>query len=369
MKKKLFVFLGLMLILLVISIFKLYDSEEKIVYANELSNGDNTSINFSNEFILKGEGFILEDELMRYPFRIRQSGKYLYVLDLHGEEHFCHIYNKEKLTHIASFAKRGNGPKEVLQAINLHVLSNDSIYLFDTGKKEISLWDFSEEDTTMILKQTYKMKDDIILSSNCTWCSDTTFFFTDKSGENRILKCNRDGEIIDRIGRIPIKREIDKTMNGILARAWNSYLNFNPEVQILAIATQLGDVFEIYNIKNNTYRVIYGPKGEPEYKVSRDGYSIPTGIMGYGDIQVTSKYIYAVFNGRSFKEIMKDPQNTPQGGENLLVYDHNGAPICKLKLDHSISGIHIDEESGIFWATDVNSEEQIVLYEIPKQLL
>ena len=115
------------------------------------------------------------------------------------------IYSKEKLTHIASFAKRGNGPKEVLQAINLHVVSNDSIYLFDTGKKEISLWDFSEEDTTMILKQTYKMKDDIILSSNCTWCSDTTFFFTDKSGENRILKCNRDGEIIDKIGRILLK--------------------------------------------------------------------------------------------------------------------------------------------------------------------
>ena len=76
MKKRVFVFLGLILIILVISMFKLYDSEEKIVYANELSNGVNTSIKFSNEFILKGEGFILEDELMRYPFRIRQNGKY-----------------------------------------------------------------------------------------------------------------------------------------------------------------------------------------------------------------------------------------------------------------------------------------------------
>lgn len=37
MKKRVFVFLGLILIILVISMFKLYDSEEKIVYANELS--------------------------------------------------------------------------------------------------------------------------------------------------------------------------------------------------------------------------------------------------------------------------------------------------------------------------------------------
>ena len=40
--------------------------------------------------------------------------------------------------------------------------------------------------------------------------------------------------------------------------------------RILAVATQLGEVLEIYNLKDSTHVVCMGPHGEPEFQVSGD---------------------------------------------------------------------------------------------------
>ena len=114
--------------------------------------------------------------------------------------------------------------------------------------------------------------------------------------------------------------------------------------------------------------MLRGPMGEPEYQTTRKGWAVPTGIMGYSDVEVTDNYIYAVFHGRSFKDIAKNPEGTPDGGEYIHVYSYEGAPVCRMILDRAIYGIDVDEENGIIWATDVNSEEQIVKYRLPDVL-
>ena len=54
------------------------------------------------------------------------------------------------------------------------------------------------------------------------------------------------------------------------------------------------------------------------------------------------------------------------GGEYIHIYNLNGEPICRLVLDHAIYGIDVDEENKIIWATDVNSEEQILKFQLPE---
>ena len=66
------------------------------------------------------------------------------------------------------------------------------------------------------------------------------------------------------------------------------------------------------------------------------------------------------------KEIAKDIEGTPDGGEYIHIYTHDGAPVCRLLLDHAVYGIHVNEEEGVIWATDVNTEEQIVKYRLPE---
>lgn len=79
--KKMYAWLGLLLLALVV-VIKLSSNQME-------SNEDTTTINYSKfpkEFTLTGKDFAIDDELMRYPYRIRQRGDYVYVLDLHGSE-------------------------------------------------------------------------------------------------------------------------------------------------------------------------------------------------------------------------------------------------------------------------------------------
>lgn len=323
---------------------------------------------FPQEVSLKGEGYVVEEALMRYPFRIRQEGDYLYILDLHGADHFCHVFSKEEMTTVASFAARGNGPKEVIQAISMEVCAADSIWIFDTNKCEVSRWSYAVIEDSVTLKESVKVESRLSHSAHWTYANDSLFFFTDRSGENRVLKSNARGEIVERIGVIPARKKVDGVRQMTLAQAWKSYINYHPDRQLLAVATQLGDVIEIYNLKEGSSKTLYGAHGEPQYQVTSDGWAVPVGIMGYSDVQVTDRYIYAVFHGRSFKEIARDPAGTPDGGEYIHVYSHDGEPICRMTLDHAIYGFDVDEETGVIWATDVNTEEQIVKYYLPESL-
>ena len=79
--------------------------------------------------------------------------------------------------------------------------------------------------------------------------------------------------------------------------------------QIVAV-TQLGDVLDSYTLGESiTEQVRYvGPDGEPVFQVTPEGYGIPSGCMGYWDVQVTGRYIYTLYDGTTFKEIMQSPE-------------------------------------------------------------
>lgn len=149
-----------------------------------------------------------------------------------------------------------------------------------------------------------------------------------------------------------------------LAQAWRSFIDYNPKNGVLATATQLGEVLEIYNLKDSTQVVRIGPHNEPEFKVSQ-GYGIPVGIMGFSDIQVTDQAIYTVFHGRTFKELSQQPRGKEiDGGQYIYVFSLKGEPLMKYVLDRYIYGISVDEERGVITATDVNSDEPIVEFKM-----
>ena len=44
------------------------------------------------------------------------------------------------------------------------------------------------------------------------------------------------------------------------------------------------------------------------------------------------------------------------------MFSLDGKPLKEYKLDHSVSGIWVDEKLGKMWALDVNSDDPIVEY-------
>jgi hypothetical protein len=193
---------------------------------------------------------------------------------------------------------------------------------------------------------------------------DSLFIVPDYTGMFRYHIVNKAGNIIKSHQSIPSHDNKKNALNILLAQAWRSFIDYNPHNGILAMATQLGEVVEIYDVNQDTIIHIFkGEAGEPEF-LCREGYAIPNGIMGYSDIHVGDKYIYAIFWGRTFKDIRRNV-NTPEGGKCIHIFDLQGNPISKINLDRYITGFDVDEAHHKIVALDVNSNQPLIEFSIP----
>ncbi len=130
------------------------------------------------------------------------------------------------------------------------------------------------------------------------------------------------------------------------------------------MATQLGEVIEVYNLADGSVKVLTGPNAYPTYQLA-GGYAIPNGIRGFHDVQVAGNRIYAVFSGFKMDDYIKQRASgikPESGGRSIYVFSLEGEPLCHYTLDHAVTGIFVDEAAGYILALDQNSDEQVVRF-------
>lgn len=312
---------------------------------------------------LKGKVIPLDTALFRYPFRIRVQGDKAVVMDLHGQDYYFHLFHYPDFSYQTSFGRPGDSPEEMLSAENIR-WNGEHLWTLDANKSELMRLGFDLSGDSLLPQEAVSLDKDILRTLDFVMFDDFTFIIPDYSGDNRFCWVNRRGKLLRKTGAIPTaNEEALKNSRPALAQAWRSFIDYNPHNRVLAAVTQLGEVLEVYNLQDSTHVVRIGPHGEPEFQVSQ-GYGIPTGIMGFSDVQVTDSAIYAVFHGRSFKEIGRNAQKgiLMDGGQYIYVFNLKGEPLRKYVLDHYIYGISVNEERGIILATDVNKDEPIMKY-------
>lgn len=343
-----------LLLILVVGLLSSCSQSQKTFLADKYSD-------FPKEKELRGEVIELDTALFRYPFRIRVEGDKAIVMDLHGSDCYGHLFQYPGFQYLSSFGRRGDSPTEMLSMENFR-FHNHKVWTLDANKSELTRLDYSSSGDSLLREEAVTLDEDILRPLDFTIYNDTTVIVPDYSGENRFCWINYNGKLINKSGSIPsANAEALQNARPALAQAWRSFLDYNPHNGILAAVTQLGEVIEVYNLKDSTYVVRIGEHGEPEFKVS-DGYGIPTGIMGFSDVQVTDSAIYAVFHGTSFKDIARQSGRLPDGGKNIYVFSLEGEPKCKYVLDHYIYGIWVDEATKTIIATDVNNDQPIVKF-------
>ena len=294
---------------------------------------------------------------MRYPFRVKQIDSTLVIMDLHGTDYYYHEFSFPELKLKRSFAKSGIGPNEFLDAENIRIDKRGRFYLLDANKSSITVFDRNRVDTMSRIK----LSDKLIRTLDFDIVDDSTFVVPDYTGKHRFNLINRKGQIIRSCFTIPDKR--NNSSNVVLAQAWRSFINYNPSNGILAMVTQLGQVLELYNLKKNSIiNIVYGKNAEPKF-INKGGYASPCGIMGYSDVYVGKDKIYAVFWGKSFRDIENEP-NSKDGGNLLQVFDLTGKPICQYVLDKYITGFTVDEKHNKIIALDINRNNPLVEYQL-----
>lgn len=321
---------------------------------------------FAKTQALSAQVIDLDTILFRYPFRVTVRDSVAVVMDLHNADHYLHAFTYPGWKHIVSFGKRGEAPEEMLSAENIQFNSLDSLWALDANKMEISRWKISPSTGSAERIEEIKLDKQLIRSLDFH-TMESVFLIPDYLGEHRFWEVDYSGKPMKSNGTIPSETAQEDVSRPALAQAWRSFMDYNPENGILAMVTQLGETLEIYNLKDSTHKVLYGPAGEPEFRTAPDGSSIPTGIMGFSDIKVTDKFIYTVFQGIKFKDKRATYQRGEQpedGGRFIYVFDLEGNPVQKYTLDHAIYGIDVNEETNTIVATEVKSDDPILEFKI-----
>ncbi len=293
---------------------------------------------------------------LRYPYRVRLFDSTLYVMDLHADEFYCHKFTYPDLKFVRSFARRGKAPDELISIGNINVGAQGKVYVLNDFGRKMYIYDSKSGQFNQLAEFPVEM----LYYSDFALYDDSTFVFPDYYGQCRLFFADRNGAIIRKMGNIPVKEKAGDIPEAALGSAWRAFIGYNPHNGIAALATQFGEVLEIYNLHNNTTKIVVGTGGEPKCKFRGAG-AIPDGILGYSDVFVGEKNIYALFWGHEYKKIMSG-EITVEGGNYIHVFDLEGNPIRRYELDCYITGFFVDEAAGEVIGTDVNEEHLVVFH-------
>ena len=144
---------------------------------------------FPHERELIGEVIELDTALLRYPFRIRIEGDRAIVMDLHGLDHYGHLFQYPSFQYLSSFGKRGDSPTEMLSLENFR-LQNHVVWTLDANKSELTRLDFSSSGDSLLRDETVTLDEDILRPLDFAIYNDSMFIIPDYSGENRLCRVN-----------------------------------------------------------------------------------------------------------------------------------------------------------------------------------
>lgn len=314
--------------------------------------------------VLAGETVPIDTALFRYAYRMRVQGDKAVILDLHNADYYYHVLTYPDFRYVSSFGKRGEGPGESLSASNVRFVGRDTVWALDDGKGRMYQY------SGIAGGETPKLEKDVLLDKRLFRSFDfdlkdaSTAVIPDYSGENRFSWASlSSGDLLRKSEQIPVSDQaLLKESAPAVAQGWNSFISFSPDKKILVAVTQLGDRMDIYDMQSQRHIGKAGADGDPEFSVTPEGYGIPEGRICYYDVQVTDKYIYTIYDGRRFEDIIKQGDDYKQGGRIFRIATHEGDVVKNCVLDRFISGIYVDEAAGLLFGMDVNADEQIVKF-------
>ena len=327
---------------------------------------ENFEITFPVTEELQGRVIPIDSVFFRYPYRLEVRGDRVVIEDLHGPDHFYHLFTFPEFRYLHSFGQRGEGPEE-MQTVDDFRWDGQTLWALDNIKSELVRWELNGSRDKMVRTERIKLDKATFRALDIVPFQNNSFLIPNYSGDTRFCQVDRNGKLIKKWGVIPTDRKKDlQKYPYAFGYGWRSFIDYSPKTGILVAATQFGEVLEIWNVKKNTHKVMKGKLGEPEFEILPE-YAIPAGAVGHNDIQVTDRAIYVIYRGISIKEEMFARQKGKPlltGGKTVRVFSLEGEPLKEYKLDHSVSGIWVDEQIGKMWALDVNSDEPLVEYSI-----
>ncbi len=314
---------------------------------------------------LEGEEIPIDTVLFRYATFLRVQGDKAVIFDLHNADYYCHVFTYPDFRYVSSFAKRGEGPDELLLADNVRWAGEEEVWVLDNAKNRMTRYSGIARGKTPKLEEHVKLEKSLMRAFDFDTYLEGQVLIPDYSGKSRFCWVNLPAGTIERRWlEIPMadKERLAESPQAAAA-GWYSFMAFSPDRLHLVAACQFADRLDIYRVSDGSVVTKLGDENrEPKFEVTREGYGVASGSICHYDVQVTDRYIYTVYDGRRFRDIIKLGEGYKQGGCRFRVHSLQGELLKEYQLDRPITGIYVDEATGVLYGLDVNADEQIVRF-------
>ena len=281
----------------------------------------------------------------------------LLIVSTFDDAHHLAIFNRFSGSLLKEFAKKGQGPSELLIPIAFSVdKTNKMLYIGDAGKKTLlrynlcKLFEAGEPEY-----ESLKMSSEFEKSSMLRFLVDS-LFFAPANKECRILvgvpseiRWTIDSETPD-INKFPTQED------------WYNYMNIQsvtairPDGRLLAAGSALGGILEVFDLDSRK-RVVLKHFYEPIFKQKGHVFRpTPETIGGFAYLAATDKYLYATLHGKV------NPTSMPSA---ICQFDWNGNPIARYDCGkYAINSFTVTDDDEIIYAVATGEEGEQILLEI-----
>ena len=309
---------------------------------------------FSDTFVLGG-AFLMED-----------IDDFI-IIGTYSENKYLHIFKKESLSYVKSFASYGQGPGEMIGPPKIRTNEDKSVlYLLQYYNGKNEYWCYDMENVLYDIRVHPKWIEKIVLfrdegaqylgyaSDYLAWKDKRLF-----SGSlmHRLEVQDTLGNTLFLYDDYPKVRMSDTDV--FKFTYIHSSLALKPDMSRFVIASYIGCIIEIFSVDafGKMEKEIEKRFHPPIYEVRNGKFATVSGktIIGISDISVTDEFIYAAYTGNVYTH--------EKGGlANIIaVFDWSGNPICQYVLDWKIYRFIVDSNRNRCYLVGIDKNDEVLI--------
>lgn len=317
-----------------------------------------------DKFHLKAKNISVINKRYGNPHGLKLMDSLLFYKDNFNKKHFSVIDVKNKKM-LRRFGKEGKGPNEVPMTTTLRInrdkeqvefttLNTDEFFsipiaeiignhkdLIDNHKK----FEYPSEKKEMKLNHISSFNNKYISSG----------FIND--GKYAIL--NKKGKVDTIVGNYWVS-EKHSDLNGYQkANAYQGSFSKHPSKPKIVYYGSERDFLEILSVSDNKFKFQRRLNSYfPEIEIIDNRIALKRkSPLGFFDTAPTSKFIYALFSGKNYKD---DGRNAVQA-KKVFVFDWNLNPVCSYVLEYGTMSIAVSENNEEMYAFGITEDNEVEL--------
>lgn len=318
---------------------------------------------FPTAISLKGKMLSVGDSLGRVHSLEAVDG-YLILTDEVGQTQYTIL--KPDLSYCFHFARKGQGPGEMIQASGVKMIRNGYLILSDGYR----LYRHSLDSLRCSVDHPVSSpkSDKIDTHVWVTDLSDSLFIATGTFPNGKRFKFfDHKGNPLAYVGDYPLDEKTDLPFY-VVGVSFLSIMTSHPISNRIAVGTNYGGMLDVmeWNASDYSLNRIGGICEFKPQVTSKDIQGTPNFVpnektrWGYINMDSDTDYIYALYSGR-----FQINGTRYWWGNTIHVFDWNGSPVCQINLDRDVRDIAVVKNKLYALYEDADIGYDVIEYVLP----